>query len=132
MLSNQQFDRRRRLALSLAGIELVDRHRELLERRSRRLGVLDSVGLDLLLGGAEAGEPTARQRFLCLLTRKFTGFFHYARHFDLAAEHALQAAHQRGWGRLWSAGAAMRTQRTGQMLTVAIKAYPHETTALKP
>jgi hypothetical protein len=28
MLSTQQFDRARRLALSLAGIELVERHRE--------------------------------------------------------------------------------------------------------
>jgi hypothetical protein len=49
MLSNQQFDRTRRLALNLAGIELVERHRELLDRRSRRLGIRDGAGLDALL-----------------------------------------------------------------------------------
>ena len=76
-ISNQQFDRTRRLALSLAGIELVDRHRELLDRRSRRLGILDSAGLDALLGAAEEGETAATQRFLGLLTTKFTGFFRH-------------------------------------------------------
>ncbi len=106
MLTSQQFDRTRRLALSLAGIELVDRHRELLDRRSRRLGILESAGLDSLLSAAEQGEPTATQQLLRLLTTKFTGFFRHPGHFDLAAEHALQAAHQRGWTRLWSAGAA--------------------------
>jgi len=106
MLSNQQFDRTRRLALSLAGIELVDRHRELLDRRSRRLGIHDSAGLDALLHAAEEGEPTARQQLLCLLTTKFTGFFRHPRHFDIAAEHALRAVRQRERARLWSAGAA--------------------------
>ncbi len=106
MLSNQQFDRTRRLASSLAGIELLERHRELLDRRTRRLGVLDSAGLDALLGAAEEGDATATQQFLSLLTTKFTGFFRHPRHFDLAAEHALRAVRQRGRARLWSAGAA--------------------------
>jgi hypothetical protein len=35
-LSLEQFERSRRLALKLAGIELVDRHRELLARRQSR------------------------------------------------------------------------------------------------
>lgn len=106
MLTNAQFDRSRRLALRLAGIELCDRHRELLERRSRRLGVRDSAGLDSLLGAVEEGETTARQRFVCLLTTKFTGFFRHPRHFEIAAEHALLAADRRGRARLWSAAAA--------------------------
>jgi len=59
MLTSTQFDRIRRLALRLAGIELSDRHRELLGRKTRRLGVLDGAALDSLLGGAEEGDATA-------------------------------------------------------------------------
>lgn len=106
MLSNQQFERIRRLALSLAGIELVDRHRELLGRRSRRLGLVDRAAVDSLLDAVEKGEATARQTLLSLLTTKFTGFFRHPRHFEIAAEHAVQAAKQRGRARLWSAAAA--------------------------
>jgi chemotaxis protein methyltransferase CheR len=106
MLTDAQFDRSRRLALRLAGIELCDRHRELLERRGRRLGVRDSARLDSLLGAAEEGEPAARQQLLSLLTTKFTGFFRHPRHFEIAAEHALLAADRRGRARLWSAAAA--------------------------
>ena len=106
MLSNQQFDRTRRLALSLAGIELVERHRELLDRRSRRLGIRDSTGLDSLLTAAEKGETKATRQLLCLLTTKFTGFFRHPRHFDIAAAHALSSVNQRGHARLWSAAAA--------------------------
>ena len=105
-LSNQQFDRVRRLALALAGIELVERHRDLMERRSRRLGVCDDAGLESLLNAGERGETAATQRLLCLLTTKFTGFFRHPRHFELAARHALRAAGQRGRARLWSAGTA--------------------------
>jgi chemotaxis methyl-accepting protein methylase len=106
MLTMAQFDRTRRLALRLAGIELVERHRELLDRRSRRLGVLDGAGLDLLLSGAEAEDPAARRQFVGLVTTNFTGFFRHPQHFDLAAKHALGAAHCRGQARLWSAAAA--------------------------
>jgi chemotaxis protein methyltransferase CheR len=106
MLSNQQFERTRRLALSLAGIELVERHRELLDHRSRRLGIRNGAGLEELLTAAEQGEAAATQKILCLLTTKFTGFFRHPRHFNLAAEHALRAARQRGRACLWSAGAA--------------------------
>src|SRR5512136_2778235 len=106
MLSNQQFDRTKRLALGLAGIELVERHRELLDRRRRRLGILDSAGLDSLLDAAEEGETTARQKLLCLLTTKFTGFFRHPHQVDLAAEHALRAGERHGRARLWSAAAA--------------------------
>ena len=71
--------------MNLVGIKLPDCHRELLDRRSRRLGILDRDGLDSPLDAVEQGEL-----------------------------------------------ATMRTRRTGQRLTVAIKAYPHETTPLKP
>ncbi len=106
MLTKQQFDRTRRLALNLAGIELFDRHREVLVRRGRRMGVLDSAGLDALLTAAEAGEPAATQRLLCLVTTKFTGFFRNPRHFDLVAKHAFMVAGRGGPVRLWSAAAA--------------------------
>jgi chemotaxis protein methyltransferase CheR len=106
MLTNQQFDRTRRLASRLAGIELVERHRELLHRRSRRLGIRDDASLDSLLEAAEEGEKSATQQLLCLLTTKFTGFFRHPRHFEIAAEHAVRAARQRGRAHLWSAGTA--------------------------
>jgi chemotaxis protein methyltransferase CheR len=106
MLSKQQFERTRRLALSLAGIELVERHRELLHRRSCRLGITDSAGLDSLLNAAEEGEPTARRQFLRLLTTKFTGFFRQRNQLEIAAAHAQRVALYRGSARLWSAAAA--------------------------
>jgi chemotaxis protein methyltransferase CheR len=105
-LSNLQFDRTRRLALSLAGIQLLERHRELLARRCRRLGILDRTGLDSLLVAAEAGEASATQKLLCLLTTKFTGFFRHPTHFEMAAAHTLRVARPEGCARLWSAAAA--------------------------
>jgi chemotaxis protein methyltransferase CheR len=106
MLSDRQFNRAKRLALSLAGIELVERHRELLARRSRRLGIPDSAGLVGLFDAVEAGEAVAKKKFLCLLTTKFTGFFRHPRQFDIAAQHAFRAAEHRGQARLWCAAAA--------------------------
>ncbi len=106
MLSNQQFERTRRLALSLAGIELAERHRELLAHRSQRLGIANGAGIDSLLGAAESGDAAATRRLLCLLTTKFTSFFRHPVQFGVAARHALQKVHQGGRARLWSAGAA--------------------------
>ena len=105
-LSNQQFDRTRRLALRLAGIELVERHRELIGRRSRRLGIADGAAFDDLLGAAEHGEAAASEEVLCLLTTKFTALFRPPRHFEAAAHHALRAVGALGRARLWSAAAA--------------------------
>jgi chemotaxis protein methyltransferase CheR len=106
MVTTEQFDRTRRLALRMAGIELAPRHRELLDLRSRGLGGAAGIGFDDLLRAAETGNPKARRTLLGLLTTKFTGFFRHPWHFDLAAEQALWAAQRRGRARLWSAAAA--------------------------
>jgi chemotaxis protein methyltransferase CheR len=105
-LSDRQFERTRRLALDLTGIDLAERHREVLGRRSRRLGIHDSAGLELLLDAAEEGTTAARQKLICLLTTKFTGFFRHPHHFSAAVDQALRAVQQRGHARLWSAAAA--------------------------
>src|SRR4030095_144869 len=105
MLTNEQFDQTRRLALRLAGIELLERHREVLERRIRRLGIHDKAGFDTLLKAAAEGDTRAGRQLIGLLTTHFTGFFRHPRHFDLAVEHALWAVHCRGTARLWSAAA---------------------------
>jgi chemotaxis protein methyltransferase CheR len=106
MLTSEQFDRTRKLALRLAGIELFDRHRELLTVRSRRLRLPDSVGIEGLISAAEEGDPLASQQLIGLVTTNFTGFFRHPGHFDVAAEHALRVVHRRGQVRLWSAAAA--------------------------
>ncbi len=106
MLTSEQFDRTRRLALRLAGIELLDRHRELLHRRCRRIKILNAASLDALLNAAENGDPAAGRQFVDLVTTKFTGFFRHPSHFELAAQHAFAAAGRRGRARLWSAAAA--------------------------
>jgi chemotaxis protein methyltransferase CheR len=106
MLTDQQFDRTRRLALRLTGINLFERHRELLDRRSRRLGMSDPGGFEALLHAAEDRDHGAGRQLIGLLTTNFTGFFRHPRHFHTAAEHALRAVHRRGVARLWSAAAA--------------------------
>ena len=104
MLTETQFERARRLALGLAGIELLDRHRELLQRRSDRLA--GHHAFDTLLGAAEDGDADAHRRLIELLTTNFTGFFRHPWHFHVAAEHASWSVHRRGVARLWSAAAA--------------------------
>lgn len=106
MLTHAQFDRTRHLALALAGIELAARHRELLGHRTRRLGLTEADRLTDLLDATEAGEAAATRKFIALVTTQYTGFFRHPRHFEIAAEHALWAAHRRGIARLWSAAAA--------------------------
>ena len=106
MLTSEQFDRARKLALRLAGIELFDRHRELLAVRSQRLRLPHTFGIDGLLGAAEEGDPLASRQLIGLVTTNFTGFFRHPEHFDAAAEHTLRAVHRRGQARLWSAAAA--------------------------
>ena len=106
MLTSEQFEQARRLALRLAGIELVERHREILYRRSARLGILEANGLDALLRAAEDGDPSASQRLVGIFTTNLTGFFRQPAHFDVATEHALRAATRRGEARCWSAATA--------------------------
>jgi chemotaxis methyl-accepting protein methylase len=97
-LTDRPFERARRLALDLAGIELLKRHRELLQRRSARLVERDAF--DAGLGAAEDGDADARRRLIELFTTSFTGFFRHPWHFHLAAEHALWAVHRHGPARL--------------------------------
>src|SRR5688572_17909505 len=106
MLSDSLFDRTRRIALDLAGIELHERHQALLGHRSRRLGKSDDFQLDSLLNAVERGESEATEQFLRLVTTQFSGFFRHPQHFDIASEHALWAAHRRGHVRLWCAASA--------------------------
>jgi chemotaxis protein methyltransferase CheR len=106
MLTSQQFDRTRKLALQLAGIELSERHRELLANRSRRLRIPQPAGIEGLLGAAEEGDPQASRQVIGLVTTNFTGFFRHPRHFEIAAEHAVRAIQHAGSARLWSAAAA--------------------------
>lgn len=86
MLTSEQYDRTRRLALRLAGIELLERHRELLQRRCRHIETLNPA----LLRVAEGGDPVAGRQFLGLITTKFTEFFRHPSHFEVAAKSALQ------------------------------------------
>ena len=106
MLTSEQFDRTRRLALTLAGIELFERHRDLIHWRCCRSGPLDSAGYDALLRAAEDGDRDASRRLVCLITTGFTGFFRHPAHFTAAAGHAVQAVARHGHARLWSAGAS--------------------------
>lgn len=106
MLTKEQFARIRSVALRLAGIELFERHHDILDRQSRRLGIHDEAGFEALLNRADDGEASASRQLIGLLTTNFTGFFRHPRHFELAAEHALWAVHRRGSARLWSAAAA--------------------------
>ena len=105
-LTSEQFERTRRLASRLAGIELLERHREVLTRRSQRFGIHDEAGFDALLDAADAGDERASRDLIGLVTTNFTGFFRHPWHFRLAAEHALWTAHRRGRARLWSAAAS--------------------------
>ena len=79
MLTSEQFDRTRRPALHLAGLELHERHRELLDQRIRRLGIHDSAGLEALLSAVDDGDPAAVRRLIGLLRTNFTGFFRHPR-----------------------------------------------------
>lgn len=106
MLTDGQFDRARRLAAQLAGIELFERHREVLHRRGCRIAGAVAGSFDALLSALERGDPAAGRQFVELITTKFTGFFRHPRQFEVAAEHARLAAQRRGAARLWSAGAA--------------------------
>jgi hypothetical protein len=61
--------------LRLAGLELHERHRELLGQRTRRLGIQDRAGLEALLNAADDGDQAAGRRLIGLLRTNFTGFF---------------------------------------------------------
>lgn len=130
MLTEDQFERVRRLASRLAGIELAERHRELLHRRTRRSGILDEAGLNSLLRAAEAGESAASARLVSLLTTKFTTFFRHPRHFELAMQRARQGVDRTGSASVWSAGTA--TGEEAWSLAMAIRdAFPEDPSAVQ-
>jgi chemotaxis protein methyltransferase CheR len=106
LLTDPQFERARRLASQVAGIELLERHRELLNQRSRRLGLQDDERLEAMLAAAEQGDADATRRLVGWVTTNFTGFFRHPAHFELAAQQSLRAVQRRGQARLWSAAAA--------------------------
>ncbi|MCL4181257.1 MAG: chemotaxis protein CheR [Verrucomicrobia bacterium] len=106
MLSIEEFDRTRNLVLALTGIVLLDRHRELLDRRCRRLGIHAPADLLALLDAAEAGNPVAEGRLIALVTTNFTGFFRHPRHFEIAAQQLHASAGRHGRARAWCAAAA--------------------------
>ena len=118
MFTSQQFERTRDLALNLAGIELSERHRDVLARRTQRLGIHSALALDTMLAAAERGDADATRRFVCLLTTKFTGFFRHPKHFIIAAEHAVRTAQRQGHARMWCAAAA--TGEEAYSLAIAI------------
>ena len=105
-ISTEQFERARELALRLAGIELFDRHREILVRRSRRAGIANGSAFDELLLAADEGDERAGQQLVSLVTTNFTRFFRNPEHFSSAADQALAAVRERGRARIWSAAAS--------------------------
>jgi chemotaxis protein methyltransferase CheR len=125
MLTSEQFSRTRRLALDIAGIELAERHRELLYRRSERLGASGGDAFDNLLEAAEGGDTDAGQRLVRLITTKFTGFFRHPRQFEAAVKVALRAAQQRGRARVWSAGTATGEEAYSLAISL-VECFHHE------
>ena len=105
-MTDAQFERVRKLASNLAGIEVADRHRPVLVNRGRRLKLNTIESMEALLHSAEDGDAAACQRLITMLTNSHTAFFRHPWHFDLAAEHALWVVHRRRTARLWSAAAA--------------------------
>jgi chemotaxis protein methyltransferase CheR len=106
MLHHELLEQTHRLALRIAGIELFQRHNEILERRAHRVGVFGDDAYREFLRTVEQGDGAAQRRFVSMITTNFTGFFRHPQHFDLAAEHALYAVHRRGTAHLWSAAAS--------------------------
>lgn len=125
-ISEQQFERVRRHSLDLAGIQLVDRHRELLASRCRRIRIGDEESLNQLLSASERGEPEARRRVISLLTISHTGFFRNPRQFELAAAHAIARIRQAGRARLWCAGCSTGEEPYSLAISILKAAGPEE------
>lgn len=125
MLTTDQFERTRRLALRLAGIELSGRHRDTLQRRGSRLGLSDDRRWEALIQAAESDDPAAVRQALHLVTTSYTSFFRHPRHFEAAAEAAVAAARRRGVARLWSAAAATGEEPYSLAMAL-VEAFGHE------
>jgi chemotaxis protein methyltransferase CheR len=105
-IPERQFERVRKLSLELAGIQLVERHRELLASRCRRLRIADPNGLDALLDAAQRQDSAARRSLIGLLTICHTSFFRNPKQIEIATGHALRALKERGEARVWCAAAS--------------------------
>ena len=105
-MTSEQFEIISHLALELTGIEILDRHRHLLDRKCRWLGIDSTDDLSGFLRRANEGDPSACQHLIVLLTTSHTSFYRIPWHFDIAAEQALWAVHKKGCARFWSAAAA--------------------------
>lgn len=103
-LTVEELSRVRRLAAEVAGIAVDERHRDLLDRRSRRLG--GRTRLLAVMDAVEGGDPSSRQAFLRYLIVNHTSFFRNPHHFDVAADHVQRAVALRGRARVWCAGAS--------------------------
>lgn len=108
-LSDEDFQRIRRLVRDRLGIALAESKRELvygrLSRRLRALKLRDFGGYLQLI---EAGDAVEMQHFCNAITTNLTSFFREGHHFEHLARQLLPAL-QRGRGsmgrlRIWSAG----------------------------
>jgi chemotaxis protein methyltransferase CheR len=122
MISDAQFERTRQLALALAGVELVQRHRPLLISRAQRCGLCDASRYDEMLRFAEQGDPHAIRQATSLITTRFTRFFRNPEQIAAAIRHIRSSGESAGQARIWSAGAATG-QEAWSIAIAAVEAF---------
>jgi chemotaxis protein methyltransferase CheR len=108
-LSDDDFQRIRRLVRERLGIALAQSKRELVYGRlSRRLRALKLPDFSAYLQRIESGDAEELQHFCNAITTHLTSFFRESHHFDFLAQHLLPALERSNGGarrlRLWSAG----------------------------
>jgi chemotaxis protein methyltransferase CheR len=108
-LSDDDFQRIRRLVRERLGIALAPSKRELVYGRlSRRLRALKLRDFSAYLQRIESGEDEELQHFCNAITTHLTSFFRERHHFDFLAQQLLPALERSERGtrrmRLWSAG----------------------------
>ena len=108
-LSDQDFQRIRRMVRERLGIALAESKRELVYGRlSRRLRALKLRDFRAYLERIESGDAEELQHFCNAITTHLTSFFRERHHFDFLAQQLLPALERCDGGtrrmRLWSAG----------------------------
>ena len=108
-LSDQDFQRIRRMVRERLGIALAESKRELVYARlSRRLRALKLRDFRAYLERIESGDAEELQHFCNAITTHLTSFFRERHHFDFLAQQLLPALERCDGGtrrmRLWSAG----------------------------